>query len=924
MNNPVDCAFLLPFKGYCYFGSRAFASTNQNPHPLGVSLWDDFFPECDKCCLCHENGRRRKMKTKLKESANTAKTGESLRLELEKCQRELGECQKRIKQMENVFGKIADAVLAAKPNEHNQDEALLAGEKRVLEMVAGGNSLQFFDALLRLVEENDQLREDLRDLFEEAPIPYVHEALDTRFIRANRAAMKVLGIKPEEIAGTFGNSFLADTPENQRRVRESFESIGLGRETGGVVLELRRKDNGNPIWVQWWSKPMPGGKYTRTMMVDITERVLMEQTRAALELTLKSGQIGDWDMDLVNNTSRRSLRHDQCFGYTEPIPEANWGFKEFIKHVNPMDRARVQEDFRLAMNGERNLGHEFRVVWPDGSMHWLETRGSVYRTSDGKAARILGIVMDITERKNAEEALHETKAALEFTLKSTLIGDWDLDLTNDTSRRSLRHDQCFGYDAPIPESKWGIEVFSKHLHEEDRARVVDGLLRAAKELLDWSSEFRVIWPDGSQHWLAARGSIYRTNEGKATRMLGIVMEITERKRAEEALNASEQLARGQFEALKSTLDLLATESVSDRLVEHLLRTITQKWGAHSSSVWLRDEDSATISLEFAFEDDRIVKKTDPRFTGMDLRLPMENFRAWPEVFRTGKPSVIEDIRTTPSFALQERLLPLGIITVLLIPMSVAGRLEGAIGLRFTQKRGFRTEEMELAQALANQAMLAIQLTRLSAQSRESAVLSERNRMARDIHDTLAQGFTGVIVQLEAAADATSQGLVNEAEKHLGRASELARESLNEARRSVRALRPQALELKNLSEALEDLTRKMTTDTTMQAEFKVKGRPLPLPYELDENLLRIGQEVLTNALRHAHASKFKVLLEFAPDNIRLDLRDNGCGFDPAGHLDGFGLLGIRERVEGMGGQLTIKSTNGTGTAVLIVVPIPKKS
>src|SRR5277367_6498579 len=856
------------------------------------------------------------MKTKLKESANTAKTGESLRLELEKCQRELGECQKRIKQMENVFGKIADAVLAAKPNEHNQDEALLAGEKRVLEMVAGGNSLQFFDALLRLVEENDQLREDLRDLFEEAPIPYVHEALDTRFIRANLAAMKVLGIKPEEIAGTFGNSFLADTPENQRRVRESFESIGLGRETGGVVLELRRKDNGNPIWVQWWSKPMPGGKYTRTMMVDITERVLMEQTRAALELTLKSGQIGDWDMDLVNNTSRRSLRHDQCFGYTEPIPEANWGFKEFIKHVNPMDRARVQEDFRLAMNGERNLGHEFRVVWPDGSMHWLETRGSVYRTSDGKAARILGIVMDITERKNAEEALHETKAALEFTLKSTLIGDWDLDLTNDTSRRSLRHDQCFGYDAPIPESKWGIEVFSKHLHEEDRARVVDGLLRAAKELLDWSSEFRVIWPDGSQHWLAARGSIYRTNEGKATRMLGIVMEITERKRAEEALNASEQLARGQFEALKSTLDLLATESVSDRLVEHLLRTITQKWGAHSSSVWLRDEDSATISLEFAFEDDRIVNKTDPRFTGMDLRLPMENFRAWPEVFRTGKPSVIEDIRTRPSFALQERLLPLGIITVLLIPMSVAGRLEGAIGLRFTQKRGFRTEEMELAQALANQAMLAIQLTRLSAQSRESAVMAERNRMARDIHDTLAQGFTGVIMQLEAAKGATTQGDLAEAANRIERASDLARSSLGEARRSVRALRPRSLRAGKLFLALDDLLKRMAEGTNLNAEFQAEGDERSLPSDYEEGLLRVTQEALTNAVKHANARNFKATLSIGADKIQLRLVDDGRGFDSQEEHDGFGLIGMKERVDRMGGEFIIRTKQSVGTEILV--------
>jgi len=257
---------------------------------------------------------------------------------------------------------------------------------------------------------------------------------------------------------------------------------------------------------------------------------------------------------------------------------------------------------------------------------------------------------------------------------------------------------------------------------------------------------------------------------------------------------------------------------------------------------------------------------------------------------------------------------------LIVPMLVAGRVEGVVGIRFTSKRVFRTEEMELAQALANQAMLATQLIRLSAQSRESAVMAERNRVARDIHDTLAQGFTGVIVQLEAAADATSKGLAKEAEQHLIRAGDLARDSLREARRSVRALRPRALEDKDLCEALENLIRKMTIGTTVKAEFIVQGEIKPLPPEWDENLLHIGQEVLTNVFRHGQASHFTAQITFVPDELRMELRDNGRGFDPAGKYDGFGLLGMRERVEAMGGRLNIQSANGMGTAILIVLPL----
>ena len=137
----------------------------------------------------------------------------------------------------------------------------------------------------RLALEQDlRDKEDrLRDLFDEAPIAYVHETLESRFLRANRAARRILGITPEDVPHMFGKNMAPDTPEAQRRMREAFESIGKGTDTSGVVLELRRHDNGNPIWIQWWSNPDPSGTYTRTMFIDITDRVLLEQEQARLK-----------------------------------------------------------------------------------------------------------------------------------------------------------------------------------------------------------------------------------------------------------------------------------------------------------------------------------------------------------------------------------------------------------------------------------------------------------------------------------------------------------------------------------------------------------------------------------------------------------------------------------------------------------------
>jgi signal transduction histidine kinase len=153
-------------------------------------------------------------------------------------------------------------------------------------------------------------------------------------------------------------------------------------------------------------------------------------------------------------------------------------------------------------------------------------------------------------------------------------------------------------------------------------------------------------------------------------------------------------------------------------------------------------------------------------------------------------------------------------------------------------------------------------------SKQAAVKAERNRLARDIHNTLAQGLTGVIAKLEAAEDAQAQDLAKDAAAHIKRAGDLARESLQEARRSVRALLPLVLEGKDLCAAMEELIRKMVTGTNLRAEFTIQGEPQLLPQEWEENLLRLAQEVLTNTLRHADAGRFKIHCAFDSQTIRL--------------------------------------------------------
>src|SRR5947207_6627637 len=183
---------------------------------------------------------------------------------------------------------------------------------------------------------------------------------------------------------------------------------------------------------------------------------------------------------------------------------------------------------------------------------------------------------------------------------------------------------------------------------------------------------------------------------------------------------------------------------------------------------------------------------------------------------------------------------------------------------------------------------------------EDALRSEeRGRMARDIHDTLAHGLTAIAVQLEAARHVIVTK-PDEVAVHIGNALQLARESLREARRSVRALRPEALESGDLAEALQQLVGCRSFGRPEKFQFRLHGRPRPLPAEMETHLLRIGQESLTNVLKHARASNILMELNYTDCEVRLHVKDDGQGFDlEAVQVEGIGLTGMKERAEQMG-------------------------
>jgi len=400
----------------------------------------------------------------------------------------------------------------------------------------------------------------------------------------------------------------------------------------------------------------------------------------------------------------------------------------------------------------------------------------------------------------------------------------------------------------------------------------------------------------------------------------VVRVAIERDRAEEALRASERVARGQVEALTYSLDVLATAPAPDKFLGEMLSTIGRMLGAQSVILWLLNDSNDSLVLR-AWAEGTNFAKADPEHPFIKNPPSWKKDPALRELLFSGAPVACEDVENDPytSIELRQYLKSRGTKKFLRIPTLVGGRVKGFIGIRHGERPPYRPEEIELAQALAHQAMLAIQQNEFAEQSRQAAVLEERNRLARDIHDTLAQGFTGVIVQLEALEDAIACCRRKEANQHLRSAGELARQSLNEARRSVHALRPQALQRGNFWEALKGIVKNTTAGTALHTTFNLRGKLRNLPQYWQENLLHIGQEALTNSLKYAHPRNFETRLIFNTKELRLELRDDGDGFKVKARHDGFGLAGMRERVQQMGGNLTISTARGKGTKIAVTVP-----
>ncbi len=621
--------------------------------------------------------------------------------------------------------------------------------------------------------------------------------------------------------------------------------------------------------------------------------------------------------DLPDSLLRYVARTKECVTLSDASAENLFSGDEYICRTRPRSVLCLplikQGELIAILYFENNLAPG---VFTSSRLAILELLAS-------QAAISLGQARLYAELKDANEELRKSEQRLQDIVDNTtavvFVKDLDLRyvLINSEYRRRYHIEVN-----PIV----GTTDFDFHRHA-----VAEALRANDRKVIEngFPIQFEESVPsDRGEHCYVVVKFLLRDSGGKPYALCGIATDITALKRAEEleAKLASErelfaqqratELAKAN-EALRGSLDALATVPDLDCFLGQVMAAISGQLGAWSSTLRLHNAETNRWNMEYVFQNGRVMSPGEAGLPEGLWTLSESDANSYAQavgVYNLADPEAValRDYRLY--------LLSLGVKILMLIPLLSRDKPIGILGLRFAENREFRPEELEIARALATQASLAVQLAKLAETARQTAVLEERDRLAGEIHDSLAQSFTGISLQLGMAQEVLTD---KDAEilSYVHRADDLARFGLAEARRSTLSLQPAMVRASGLTEALRVLVDRSSIPDRLRCTFRSNlSGDESVPAEVRKDLLRIAQEAISNAVRHARSTSIGVYLRSEPQNLTLEVTDNGSGMASEPETsEGFGLANMRARVRKLKGSFNIQTVPGRGTSIIVNFP-----
>jgi signal transduction histidine kinase len=372
----------------------------------------------------------------------------------------------------------------------------------------------------------------------------------------------------------------------------------------------------------------------------------------------------------------------------------------------------------------------------------------------------------------------------------------------------------------------------------------------------------------------------------------------------------EQRRAEQFRVIGEVGHHITSILAVDQMLDQMVRLIQEAFNYYHVGIGLVEGDEVVYKVGAGLVYDDAGFQIEPS----RLKVGQEGITGW--VAATGEPLLVADVGQEPRYVWMQGSQTR---SELCVPLTTKGTVIGVLDVQSDRPDAFDGSDLAVLQSLAHQAAIAIENARLYEQAQQVAILEERQRLARDLHDSVTQNLYGVTMYAEAAARLLAAGESDLAAEHLRELRETSQEALREMRMLIFELRPPVLEQEGLVAALETRLEAVEERSGLEAELIVHGEGR-LAADIEEGLYRIAQESLNNVLRHAHARRVTVHLCQDGDSVKLEITDDGAGFDPASALarGGLGLDGMEERAARLGGHLTLDSKPGAGTTIRVEV------
>ncbi|MFL7811365.1 MAG: PAS domain S-box protein [Anaerolineae bacterium] len=784
----------------------------------------------------------------------------------------------------------------------------------VVERERAAAALQESEAALRTTEAS------FRGLFEQAPFAMQICAPDGRTLRVNRAYRELWGCNEAQIVGSnllAGECFLRPDvlPHIQRAFAGRPVSLPAQRYTPREVPTIQ---HGQAHWVNTYVYPLKDdeGQIERVIAVleDVTaQREAAEALRVSEERFRRAFDDAAIGMGLID-TDGRFLRANaslcRMFGYDEGELQA----KTFQELTHPDDLQLGANLFRDLVAGERDAGWlEKRYIHKDGHVIWALLSTSAIRDAQGRLVYLVSQVQDFTERKEAEARLIEKEAQYRSIFEATSDGLVISDLQGRIVEINPAACAMYGYDREQAVGR----LLASFVHADSRDlfdEVFEGIRRGEGFVVQAVDQRQ----DGTPFHVEVYGSSF-TYAGEP-HLLSVIRDVTERVQAVQLL---EQRVRERTREL-STLLRVSRDVASTLDLEPLLSAVLDRLGE------IVAYDAAAVLIA-----GRDEEMTLAGYRGPVPRESVPEHLYWHqithlcEVLERREPLIIPDVRAGDALARSWREatrnqlghLPAYVASWMGVPLLARDRIVGMLSLEHSEADHYTDYHAELALAFASQVAVAIDNARLYERSQRLAVVEERQRIARELHDSVSQALYGIGLGARTARahlDRDPSGAVEPVEYVLS----LAEAALAEMRALIFELRPDALEREGLVSALHKRAASLHSRYDLQVEADLGEEPR-LPIEAKEALYRVAQEALNNVIKHARASHVAVRMNVEGPHIVLSVEDDGVGFRTLAEYPGhIGLHTMRERIEEIGGQLTIESVLGQGTRLEVSVPLDR--